>query len=152
LEIRRMTTDHRRKPATDYKLGEAYSPYSFRVTPELNEQYCYAEEDYHPRYRETTDEGPPIVHPALILNMSNRTRSPSFYMPKGRSVLHAKDVIEFVAPAYVGKELFVTWTVHECYEKRGREFMVIDCRVTDEDGREIVRRYSHNTHIRGDGA
>ena len=147
-----MTTTAPQKPATDLAVGESYAPYSFRVTPELNEQYCYAEEDYHPRYRETTAEGPPMVHPALIMNMSNRTRSPSFYMPPGRSVLHAKDDIEFVNPAYVGKELFVTWTVCERYEKRGKEFMVIDCRVTDEDGREIIRRYSHNTHIAGKDA
>lgn len=140
------------KPATDLEVGESYAPYSFMVTPELNEQYCFAEQDYHPRYREGADGKAPLVHPALILNMSNRTRSPSFYMPEGRSVLHAKDIIEFVAPAYVGKQLNVTWTVCERYEKRGREFMVIDCRVIDEDGREIFRRYSHNTHITGEGA
>lgn len=139
------------KPATDLEVGESYAPYSFRVTPELNEQYCFAEQDYDARYREETDAGPPLVHPALILNMSNRTRSPSFYMPEGTSVLHSKDVIEFVGPAFVGKELTVTWTVCERYDKRGREFMVTDCRVSDEDGREIIRRYSHSTHIKGEG-
>ena len=140
-----------RKAATDLAVGESYAPYGFLVTADLNEQYCYAEEDYDLRYRQGDGGNPPLVHPALILNMSNRTRSPSFYMPAGRSVLHAKDIIEFVAPAYVGKELNVTWTVCERYEKRGRDFMVIDCRVTDEDGREIFRRFSHNTHIKGDG-
>ncbi|MGY8994412.1 MAG: hypothetical protein ACKVK8_09735 [Rhodospirillales bacterium] len=138
-----------RKVATDLAVGESYAPYSFHVTPDLNEQYCYAEEDYDSRYRQGDSGDPPLVHPALILNMSNRTRSPSFYMPEGHSVLHAKDIIEFISPAYVGKKLNVTWTVCERYKRRGRDFMVIDCRVIDEDGRDIFRRFSHNTHIKG---
>jgi len=57
-----------------------YEPFEFLLTPELNQQYLFAAEDFHPRYFQETEIGSPIGHPGLLLNMSNATRSPSFKM------------------------------------------------------------------------
>ena len=68
------------KPATHIEVGESYAPYSFRVTPDLNEQYCFAEQDYDPRYREKTEAGPPLVHRSRTetrLRQANR-RTPNW--------------------------------------------------------------------------
>ena len=127
-------------------VGHEYEPLEFLVTPELNQQYLYAEEDFHARYIEETEAGPPIVHPALILNMSNNSRSPSFFLPPGVAGLHAADETFFYRPARVGKRLKVTWKLLDKYEKRGRPYNLFDCRVTDEDGVEILKKLHSVTY------
>jgi hypothetical protein len=127
------------------KLGHEFEPLELVVTPELNQQYLYAEEDFSPIYLEATDEGPPIVHPALLLNMSNDTRSPSFSLPPGMAGLHARDETFFYKPARLGKKLRVTWKVVDTYEKRGRPYKLVECWVMDEGGMKIMRRLIHVT-------
>lgn len=126
-------------------VGYEFAPFEFLVTLELNQQYCYAQEDFNPRYLEETKEGPPMVHPGLLLNMSNSTRSPSYHIEPGAGGLHARDETFFLHPARVGKKLRVTWKVVEKYEKRGRPYNRIETHVHDEDGVEILRRFSHGT-------
>lgn len=128
------------------EVGEEFEPLEFLVTPELNQQYLYAAEDYHPRYTDRSEIGPPLVHPGLLLNMSNNTRSPSFHLPQGWAEIHAAEDTEYLQPAIVGKKLRVTWKVMEAYQKRGRPWHVLDILVTDEDGREILRRKMTNTY------
>ena len=127
----------------DVKPGYEYEPLEFVVTPEFNQQYLYAEEDFHPRYIEESENGPPIVHPALILNMSNDSRSPSWCLAPGVAGLHARDEVSFLNPARVGKKLRVTWKAVDVYEKRGNPYKVIECLVRDEDGVEIMKRLLH---------
>ena len=134
-----------KKPAYQMEVGDEFEPLEYLVTPELNQQYLYAEEDYHPRYIEETESGPPIVHPGLLLNMSNNTRSPSFYLPPGWAEIHAAEDTEYLNPARVGKKLRVTWKVVDAYEKRGRPWHVLDILIVDEDGTRIMRRRMTNT-------
>jgi len=122
--------------------GECFEPLEFVVTRELNEQYLYACEDYNPIYLDTHN---PVAHPGVLLNMSNNTRSPSFLLPEGWSEIHAAETTEYLNPAPLYKRLRVTWEVIERYEKRGRPYHVLDIRVTDEDGVEILRRKMTNT-------
>ena len=126
-------------------------PLEYLVTTELNQQFLYGEEDFHPRYIEETESGPPIVHPALILNWSNGTRSPSYRAPSLQSGqpmwagFHTRDETFFYNPARVGKKLRVTWTAVGSYEKRGRPYSVSETLVVDEDGLEIIRRLNYST-------
>ena len=120
-------------------------PLEYVVTPELNQQYLYSEEDFHLRYIEETESGPPIVHPALIFNMSNSTRSPSYQVPSGQAGFHSRDETFFCNPARVGKRIKVTWKLVGSYEKRGRPYSVNEILITNEDGLEIMRRLSHGT-------
>lgn len=134
-----------KKSAHLMEVGDEFEPLEFVVTPELNQQYLYAEEDYHPRYIEGGEAGPPLVHPGLLLNMSSNTRSPSFHLPPGWAEIQAKEESEYLNPARVGKRLRVTWKVVDAYEKRGRPWHVLDILVVDEDGVEILRRKMTNT-------
>ncbi|MDN5347803.1 MAG: hypothetical protein PWP65_1367 [Clostridia bacterium] len=134
------------------EAGEELEPFEFLVTPELNQQYLYAEEDYHPRYLEKNESGPPLVHPALLLNMSNSTRSPSFYLAPGWAAIHAAEETEFLNPARVGKKLRVTWRIVETYEKRGKPWRVTEALVVDEDGVQILRRKLHSTYSSSESA
>ena len=130
-------------------------PLEYVVTPELNQQFLYAEEDFHLCYIEETESGPPIVHPALILNWSNGTRSPSYRAPtlqsgqqSGQSIragFHARDEAFFYNPARVGGKLKVIWTNVGSYEKRGRPYSTGETLVVNEDGLEIIRRLHYDT-------
>lgn len=127
------------------QVGEEFAPLEFVVTPELNQQALFGEEDYHTRYIQGTESHPPIVHPGLLLNMSNNTRSPSFHLPEGWAEIHASEDTEYLHPAQVGKKLRVTWKVEKVFEKRGRPWHVLDILIVDEDGVEIIRRKMTNT-------
>jgi hypothetical protein len=137
---------------TQSSKQEPFEPFEFHVTPEFNEQYLYALQDYHPGYLMETDSGPPLVHPGLLLNQSNVTRSPSFQSQGEKAGIHAAEEVEFINPAKVGKRFKVTWKVLEEYEKRGRRYTVFEALVVDEDGLEILRRKTHGLLVkRGEG-
>jgi hypothetical protein len=139
------------KMAYEVGVGEEFEPLELRVTPEFNEQILEAVEDYHPRYRQETSLGPPIVHPALLIGQSNITRSPSHRLPPGKATVHTKEEVEFINPGRVGKSFRVTWKVVDVYQKRGRPFQVKEALITDEDGLEILRRRITDTFMDGEG-
>ncbi len=134
-----------KKSAHLMKVGEEYEPLEFVVTPEMNQQYLFAEEDFHPRYIEGTEGKPPLVHSGLLLNMSNNTRSPSFYLPPGWGEVHSGEDTEYLNYPRVGKRFKVTWKVIEVYEKRGKPWQVLDVLIVDEDGLPIIRRKMTST-------
>jgi hypothetical protein len=125
------------------------APLVYKVTPELNQQFCYGEEDFQPWYIHDTEFGPPIAHPGLILNFSNSTRSPSFQRggPGREGGVNTQDEAFWYNPARVGKTLTVTWPSDFAgtYESRGRSYSISEIRVVDEDGLEIVRRLDRGT-------
>jgi hypothetical protein len=137
------------KEQTQVSLNGPFEPYEFQVTPELNEQYVYAVQDYHPRYLEEMDSGPPLIHPSLLLNQSNLTRSPSYGLKAGMAGVHAKEEVEFLNPGRVGKKFRVTWKVVEEYEKRDKLYTVIEALIVDQDGIEILRRRTHGVIMKG---
>jgi len=135
--------------ADRYEAGEEFQPLEFLVTPDFNRQFLEAIEDFHPRYLRATDDGPPIVHPALLINQSNVTRSPSFYLPPGMAAVHAREETHFLSPARVGRSLRVSWRVVDVYEKRGRPYQVKQVQIVDDNGTEILRRTITDTFIMG---
>jgi len=137
-----------RKAAYLMDVGEEFEPLEFVVTPELNQQYLYAEEDFHPRYVEAGKDGSPLVHPGLLFNMSNNTRSPSFFLPPDWAEVHVAEETEFLNPARVGKKYLVTWKVVKVFKKlEGRPWHILDIFIVDEDGRQIMRRRMTNTFV-----
>ena len=125
------------------QIGDEFEVYEFVVTPEFNQQYIDAVEDYHPRYLE-------IVHPALLVNHSNIPRTPSFNVPLGMAAVHTQDEIEFINKGKVGKRFRVYWKVVDVYEKRGRKYQVKDVGVMDEDGLVILKRRMTDTYFSGE--
>jgi len=138
-----------KKEKSQFSGKDGFEPYTFQVMPELNDQYLYALQDYHPRYLGERDSGSPWVHPSLLLNQSNLTRSPSFGLRAGMAGVHAKEEVEFLNPGRVGKQFRVTWKVVEEYEKRDKLYTVIEALIVDEDGREILRRKTHGVIAKG---
>jgi hypothetical protein len=65
------------------------------------------------------------------------------------ATVHAKEEVEYVNPARVGKSFTVHWRVVDVYEKRGRPYQVKETSIIDEDGLLILRRKITDTHITG---
>jgi len=127
----------------DKKEKSPLAPLEFLVTPELNQQCLFAEEDFHPRYIEETEIGPPIAYPGLLLNMSNPTRSPSFALDVGPVGIHSRDEAFFFHPARVGKKIKVMWERGEPYVKRDRYYQVFKTSVVEEEGLVVMKRVCH---------
>ncbi len=129
-------------------VGDTLATYEFRVTPELNRRYLEALDDPHPRYR-GPQGGRAMVHPGLLLNQSNCTRSPGFSLPPGMAAIHAKEETEFLHPAGVNTLLRVHFRIVDRYRKRDRDYVVVEAVIEDGDGTLIMRRRSANTFSRG---
>lgn len=128
------------KFAHEMKAGDAYEPLEFVVTPDLNQQFLFAVEDYAPIYLEGRDGAPPLVHPVLLMHMSPRTRSPSYRQAPGMGSAFARDRSWYSNPGYVGSRFRVTWTVTNTYEQRGKIYQDYVAVITDQDARQILKR------------
>ena len=133
------------KFAHELEPGDQYEPLEFTVTPELNQQFLFAQEDFDPRFVVGSDLEPPLVHPTVLMQMSANTKSPSFRLASGTGSILGEEIVEFVNPARVNKKLRVTWEVTDAYEKRGRNYYVMDALVVDEDGVNLLKRQMHLT-------
>ncbi len=140
-----MTEPTTEKFADDLEPGDRYESLEFVVTPELNQQMLFAQADFDPRYIEASDSHPPIVHPALLTQMSANTKSPGFRLKPGTGSIVGEEFVEFLGPAYLDRKIRVDWEVVNAYEKRGRNYYVMEARMTDSAGAQILRREMHLT-------
>ena len=140
------------KYAHEMEPGDEYEPVEFVITPEINQQFLFALEDYDPQYIDGDGEGSAIVHPVLLLHMSARTRSPSFRLAPNAGSIFAGEHVEFLSPARVGQPLRVTWKIAGTYEKRGRRYQRIAITVDGTDGTPIIRREMNDTFFFRDEA
>lgn len=139
------------KYAHEMEEGDEYEPLEFTITPEINQQFLFALEDFDPQYIDGDEAGAALVHPVLLLHMSARTRSPSFRLAPDSGSIFAREHVEFLNPARVGQRLRAGWRVAETYEKRGRRYQRIAIAIDAEDGTPIIRREMHDTFFFGDG-
>ena len=139
------------KYAHEMTVGDRYAPLEFTVTPSMNELFLYAIQDYHPRYWQETEDGPPIVHPVLLLQMSPRTRSPSWNLAPDMGSVLGQEQTDFITPGRVGQTFRVEWTILEVYEKRGRPYHNTETLIHDDSGALIMRRQLHSTFFMRDG-
>ena len=126
--------------AHELRAGDTYAPVTFTVTPELNQQFLYALETFHPRYVEDADGCGPLVHPVIMLHYSPRTRSPSFVLAPGMGSVFARDNTRFLHAARVGGTFRTTWTITAVYEKRGRIHQDYVAEIHDADGTPVLWR------------
>lgn len=138
------------KFAHEMAIGDRYAPLEFTVTPAMNEQYLFSIQDYHARYWTERNGRPALVHPVLLLQMSPRTRSPSWKLAPGMGSVLGQEKTEFVSCGCVGERFLVEWTVLDIYEKRGRPYHNTQTRMHGGDGRLVMRRELHSTFFMRD--
>lgn len=133
------------KYAHELQAGDAYASFAFTVTPELNQQFLFAVEDYNRCYLDGQDGRPPLVHPVVLMPMTPRTRSPSFAQAPGFVSALARDSGWWLRPVHVGEALRVDWIVNRTYEQRGRIYQDYVATVHDEQGEPVFRRETSAT-------
>ena len=133
------------KFAHELKGGDHYEPLEFVVTSDLNQQFLYCVEDYNPIYLDGRDGKPPLVHPVLLMHMSPRTRSPSYRQAPGMGSAFARDRSTYLAPAFVGAGVRVTWTVTSTYEQRNKIYQDYVALICDAQERVLLRRELSST-------
>lgn len=124
---------------TELRPGDRYKGFSLTVTPEHNDQYLFALEDFGRDFL-GGDDRKAIVHPGLLMNFANITKSPAHVAPPGTHSMFARDQLDFVSPAVVGERLDFDITVVAVYDKRERSWHEIEAAIHGEDGRLVLRR------------
>ena len=120
----------------DAKVGDAIGPYRYRVTREMAEFAASREMMESSRY-----SGERSIAPSTLTDNDYSLAFMVKYNPG--EAIHTKAENNYLNPPVIGKELIVTGTIADRFEKRGRDFLVFETTTRDEDGREIVR--SKNT-------
>jgi acyl dehydratase len=136
------------KFAHELEPGDEYAPLEFSVSAEMNQQFLFAQEDFDRRYIDATTGSPPLVHPAILLQMAANTKSPSFKLAPGAGSILSEAATEFLRPVAIGTRLTVQWRVTERYEKRGRQYCVMVAEIADDQGAAVLRRTLHLTFPR----
>jgi len=126
--------------AHELQAGDTYVSLEFSVSADFNQQFLYAVEDYNPLYFEGRDGNPPIVHPAVLMYYSPRTRSPSFRQRADMGSAMARDSAEYFGPAYVGRTLRIDWRITSTYEKRDKIYQEYIAEVVDVGTANLLLR------------
>jgi acyl dehydratase len=119
----------------DMPVGEEYED-EYVLTPELARDYAEGIEDFNPWYLEQSPFGGPVANPMLIVAQHARLFKTK-YTTAGN--VHTRHETQFLNPARIGKKIKLHGTLVDKYIRRGREYLVMECRSVDEDGIEICR-------------
>jgi acyl dehydratase len=119
----------------DMSVGEEYTD-EYLLTPELAQEYATGIEDSNPWHLEHSPFGGPVANPILIVAQHVR-----LFKTKHATAgnVHTRHETQFLNPARIGKKIKVSGKLVDKYIKRGREYLVMECRSVDEDGVEICR-------------
>jgi acyl dehydratase len=119
----------------DMPVGEEYED-EYVLTPEMAQDYAEGVEDLNPWYLERSPFGGPVANPILIVAQHARLFKTK-YSTAGN--VHTRHETQVLNPARIGKKIKIYGKLLDKYIKRGREYLVMECRSVDEDGVEICR-------------
>ena len=128
--------------------GDKLAPLELELTSEFNESIVQSVGAEVSRYIGNSDQ-PGIVHPALLIVFSNLTRSPSFRLPQHCAAIQTHDDVQLERLARTGDSVTISWQVVEMYTRRGRQYQVMETRVSDSRGRTVLTRTTTNTFMGG---
>jgi hypothetical protein len=107
--------------------GAALGPVRFTVSEAANERYWASAGVDHPALRQGA------LYPPIAANLTILL----FQTVASRPLLHTSQRLVAHRRGEAGTELTVTGTVSERYEKRGREYAVVDAVVTLPNGQPL---------------
>jgi hypothetical protein len=105
-------------------IGTALGPLRFTVSPAANERYWSSAGVDHPALRHGA------LYPPIAANLTTLV----FQTVATQLLLHTDQRLVCHRRGEAGSELEVTGTVVERYQKRGREYAVVEAVVTLPDG------------------
>jgi hypothetical protein len=124
--------------ANKLKVGDKLQDLVFTVTDSFNQQICESVHCNDLYYKN-------VIHPSLLIGMSNITKSPSYKLAKDVAAIHTQDEIEYIRHGIVGDCIMVTWVVVALYKRRDKhwndlDYQVVESTVTDANGIILKRR------------
>ena len=120
----------------DAQIGDAIGPYRYTVTMEMAQFAASAD-----LWADSFYSADSHIAPSTLTDNDYSLAYMEKFHPG--EAIHTKADNHYLNPPIIGKELTVTGTIADKFNKRGRDFLVFETTTRDEDGREIVR--SKNT-------
>ncbi len=125
-----------KKSVFESQVGDELGPWEHEVTEGMVRQMTDVLEEPDPWYREDSPFGGPIAPVTISADDYIRVLETRF---THRGAVHIKAEHEFINPVRPGKRYIVRGKVVGRYEKKGRDYAVIESVTTGEDGAVIVR-------------
>ena len=120
------------RPLEEAQSGEALRPHSYTLTREIA---LFTARNLGKDYLEKDESGREIA-PACVTDNDYVDLWISDFTTK--EAVHAKAEHRYLNPPTVGKRLEVTGRILDKYNRRGRDFLVLESETTDEDGVKLV--------------
>ncbi len=121
----------------DAKVGDEFGSRDIVIDEEWVERNCFATDDYNPWYMEGSPFGGRIAPPTLLVGEDASLFYKRFAHPPGGTI-NARQEMEFFDHMKVGQKFKLTVSLKERYERRGRNYFISECLVTDDTGKKIV--------------
>ena len=120
------------RPLEEAQIGETLRPHSYTLTREIA---LFAARNLGKDILETDKSGREVA-PACVTDNDYVGLWISDFATN--EAVHAKAEHHYLNPPVVGKRLEVTGRILDKYNRRGRDFLVLESETTDEDGVRLV--------------
>lgn len=124
------------------EVGEIFGPVEVVVDDHYIKSGAFALDDDTPWYRSDDNPFGGRIAPSTIIAKDLVALFCTKYDPSRVVGLHQKEEVWFHNPVRLGRTLTLTGTYVDKYEKRGKGYVVLDCKAHDDEGRLVVRQRS----------
>ncbi|MDP7240237.1 MAG: MaoC family dehydratase N-terminal domain-containing protein [Dehalococcoidia bacterium] len=118
------------------ELGDELGPWEYEVNKEMIRRMTEVLDEPDLWYWEDSPFGGPIAPATISADDYIRVLETRFMH---RGAVHTKAEHEFINPVRPGKRYTVRGKVADRYQKKGRDYVIIESVTTDQDGVDIVR-------------
>jgi acyl dehydratase len=120
-------------------VGRHCGSHEYEVSRAVVDFYAEALDDHHPLY---ADVAPPLLYHSECYSFLGE-----WYLRNLIGNLHAQQDWEMFAPLRIGTRVRTRSTIVDRYHKRGRDYVVNETDVMDDDGRLCVRGRTHQSFL-----
>ncbi len=100
-------------------------------------EFIWGVDDENPWYQRESPFGGPIAPPSMLSHLFAWVTLDTLGPTTGH--IHAWSETESLNPAYVGSRIRLEGKIVDKFVRRGRRYFRMECRATDQDGRELCR-------------
>lgn len=118
-------------------IPERFGPVSYVVDDHKVKRYAFTQDDYNPWAFDAGPEGFRVGQAGLLTNDVVQLFT-TVYKASHTVGLHTEEQIWFHSPVRVGEVVTLEGAYTDAYERRGQGYVVMDAKVTGEDGRAIL--------------
>lgn len=124
---------------TDLDTGDVLGPVEYTLSPFVIREYCHAVEMHHDCFQAADG----IIMPPTLIHL-DKLRLYREACPAGTGStarIHYEYDAEVFAPAHVGDHLSVVGHIRERYQKKGRDYVLLEMELTNVATGQLLIRY-----------